>query len=126
MGFYSGGTMPHPAVPCRYKDAFQVYIQEKVLPSLRDHHDEHLLKQLKQRWDNHKVPLACTAAAVPLLLWAVTLRGGWKVGQAGQHTHLPQRCGGGTKCQRGSVSASCNSSVMKHCCLHRHIEPYRL
>ncbi|KAI3437587.1 hypothetical protein D9Q98_000040 [Chlorella vulgaris] len=39
----------------RYKDAFQVYIQEKVLPSLRDHHDEHLLKQLKQRWDNHKI-----------------------------------------------------------------------
>lgn len=32
-----------------------VYIQEAVLPSLRNHHDEHLLKQLKQRWDNHKV-----------------------------------------------------------------------
>jgi hypothetical protein len=66
--------MRHPAAPCRYKDAFQVYIQEKVLPSLRDHHDEHLLKQLKQRWDNHKVPLllhrcCCTAAAV-------TFRGG--------------------------------------------------
>ncbi|EFN56087.1 hypothetical protein CHLNCDRAFT_22706 [Chlorella variabilis] len=39
----------------RYTEAFQVYIQEKVLPSLRDHHDEHLLKQLKQRWDNHKI-----------------------------------------------------------------------
>lgn len=32
-----------------------MYIQEAVLPSLRNHHDEHLLKQLKQRWDNHKV-----------------------------------------------------------------------
>ncbi len=38
-----------------YKEAFQVYIQQTVLPSLRDHHDEHLLKQLKHRWDNHKV-----------------------------------------------------------------------
>jgi hypothetical protein len=32
-----------------------VYIQELVLPSLRNHHDDHLLRQLKQRWDNHKV-----------------------------------------------------------------------
>ena len=39
----------------RYKQAFQVYIEQRVLPSQRDHHDEHLLKQLKQRWDNHKV-----------------------------------------------------------------------
>lgn len=31
------------------------YIKEAVLPSLKNHHDEHLLKQLKLRWDNHKV-----------------------------------------------------------------------
>ena len=43
------------ACACRYKEAFQVYIKELVLPSLRNHHDDHLLRQLKQRWDNHKV-----------------------------------------------------------------------
>lgn len=31
------------------------YIKEVVLPSLKKHHDEHLLRQLKLRWDNHKV-----------------------------------------------------------------------
>lgn len=25
-----------------------------MLPSLKKHHDEHLLRQLKLRWDNHK------------------------------------------------------------------------
>ena len=46
---------PPPPPCCSYKEAFQQYISEAVLPSLRNHHDEHLLKQLKQRWDNHKV-----------------------------------------------------------------------
>ena len=41
-------------MPCSYKEAFVDYIREKVLPSLKNHHDEHLLKQLKLRWDNHK------------------------------------------------------------------------
>lgn len=47
----------HPSPPfcCRYKDAFVDYIKEVVLPSLKKHHDEHLLRQLKLRWDNHKV-----------------------------------------------------------------------
>lgn len=65
----------HPPTPFgRYKDAFVVYIQEAVLPSLRNHHDEHLLKQLKQRWDNHKVggtrdaPTASAVPAVPLCM----------------------------------------------------------
>jgi hypothetical protein len=59
----AGRQLPHhhsriactACTACRYKEAFQVYIQELVLPSLRNHHDDHLLRQLKQRWDNQKV-----------------------------------------------------------------------
>ncbi|KAK9839448.1 hypothetical protein WJX81_002626 [Elliptochloris bilobata] len=39
----------------RYKQAFSLYIDEKVLPSLRDHRDEFLLRELLKRWNNHKV-----------------------------------------------------------------------
>ena len=39
----------------RYRQAFETYISESVLPSLRHHHGEHLLRQLVQRWNNHKV-----------------------------------------------------------------------
>ncbi len=39
----------------KYKEAFTTYITERVLPSLRDHHDEVLLKELYQRWQNHKL-----------------------------------------------------------------------
>lgn len=38
-----------------YKEAFQAYIKDSVLPSLKDARDEHLLRQLWQRWQNHKV-----------------------------------------------------------------------
>eukprot|EP00884_Botryococcus_braunii_P010588 jgi/Botrbrau1/19530/Bobra.0035s0026.1 len=39
----------------RYRDAFSYYIVEKVLPALKEHRDEFLLKELHKRWDNHKV-----------------------------------------------------------------------
>lgn len=39
----------------RYREAFQTYINESVLPSLNDHHGEHLLRQLVHRWNNHKI-----------------------------------------------------------------------
>mmetsp|Transcript_11025 Transcript_11025/g.19100 ORF Transcript_11025/g.19100 Transcript_11025/m.19100 type:complete len:748 (-) Transcript_11025:342-2585(-) len=39
----------------KYKDAFTTYITEKVLPSLREHHDEILLRELYRRWNNHKL-----------------------------------------------------------------------
>ncbi|PNW70797.1 hypothetical protein CHLRE_17g734400v5 [Chlamydomonas reinhardtii] len=39
----------------KYRDAFNKYINEKVLPSLREHRDEVLLKELYQRWGNHKL-----------------------------------------------------------------------
>ena len=39
----------------RYREAFQTYIAETVLPSLRDLHGEHLLKQLVHRYSNHKI-----------------------------------------------------------------------
>eukprot|EP00191_Tetraselmis_sp_GSL018_P009710 CAMPEP_0177609228 /NCGR_PEP_ID=MMETSP0419_2-20121207/18950_1 /TAXON_ID=582737 /ORGANISM="Tetraselmis sp., Strain GSL018" /LENGTH=732 /DNA_ID=CAMNT_0019104085 /DNA_START=252 /DNA_END=2450 /DNA_ORIENTATION=+ len=39
----------------RYREAFNQYIMEKVLPSLLDHYDEYLLQELVNRWDNHKV-----------------------------------------------------------------------
>lgn len=45
---------PPPLTQIRYKEAFQVYIRERVLPALRDARDEGLLKQLWQRWQNHK------------------------------------------------------------------------
>eukprot|EP00192_Tetraselmis_astigmatica_P006584 CAMPEP_0117662932 /NCGR_PEP_ID=MMETSP0804-20121206/8315_1 /TAXON_ID=1074897 /ORGANISM="Tetraselmis astigmatica, Strain CCMP880" /LENGTH=747 /DNA_ID=CAMNT_0005469861 /DNA_START=284 /DNA_END=2527 /DNA_ORIENTATION=+ len=39
----------------RYKEAFNLYISEKVLPTLLDHYDEYLLQELVNRWDNHKI-----------------------------------------------------------------------
>lgn len=39
----------------RYKEAFESYITAQVLPSLRDHQGEVLLKQFWHRWTNHKV-----------------------------------------------------------------------
>ncbi|MEW5307923.1 MAG: hypothetical protein WDW36_010291 [Sanguina aurantia] len=38
-----------------YKEAFNKYIVEKVMPSLQEHHDEVLLKELFTRWNNHKL-----------------------------------------------------------------------
>eukprot|EP00877_Chromochloris_zofingiensis_P005717 jgi/Chrzof1/15146/Cz09g29020.t1 len=39
----------------RYREAFNNYINDKVLPSLREHRDEVLLKELYNRWGNHKL-----------------------------------------------------------------------
>lgn len=39
----------------RYRDAFSTYISAKVLPSLREHRDETLLRELYRRWCNHKL-----------------------------------------------------------------------
>lgn len=39
----------------RYKESFNTYITERVLPALRSHSDEYLLKELYKRWSNHKV-----------------------------------------------------------------------
>ncbi|KAL1318020.1 hypothetical protein HN51_070265 [Arachis hypogaea] len=39
----------------KYKEAFDDYIESTVLPSLREKHDEFMLRELVQRWINHKV-----------------------------------------------------------------------
>ncbi|KZV24389.1 cullin-1 [Dorcoceras hygrometricum] len=39
----------------KYKEAFEVYITSTVLPSLREKHDEFMLRELVTRWLNHKV-----------------------------------------------------------------------
>lgn len=39
----------------RYREAFNEYITAKVLPALREKRDEYMLKELVQRWDNHKI-----------------------------------------------------------------------
>eukprot|EP00271_Cylindrocystis_brebissonii_P012999 TRINITY_DN32537_c0_g1_i1.p1 TRINITY_DN32537_c0_g1~~TRINITY_DN32537_c0_g1_i1.p1 ORF type:complete len:749 (-),score=177.31 TRINITY_DN32537_c0_g1_i1:795-3041(-) len=39
----------------RYKEAFQDYINEMVMPALRQKQDEFMLRELVKRWDNHKV-----------------------------------------------------------------------
>eukprot|EP00897_Mesotaenium_endlicherianum_P010757 jgi/Mesen1/970/ME000012S00535 len=39
----------------RYREAFEEYINEKVLPALRDKHDEFMLRELVKRWENHKI-----------------------------------------------------------------------
>jgi len=39
----------------RYKEAFNEYIQTTVLPALRLKHNEYLLRELVQRWTNHKI-----------------------------------------------------------------------
>ncbi|KAL9234534.1 hypothetical protein vseg_009395 [Gypsophila vaccaria] len=38
-----------------YKQAFVDYLKETVLPSLREKHDEYMLRELVNRWSNHKV-----------------------------------------------------------------------
>ncbi|KAE8650386.1 cullin-1 [Cucumis sativus] len=39
----------------KYRESFEEYIISSVLPSLRDKHDEFLLRELVERWANHKV-----------------------------------------------------------------------
>ncbi|KAG6435459.1 hypothetical protein SASPL_100333 [Salvia splendens] len=39
----------------KYKEAFQEYITTTVLPSLKEKHDEFMLRELVQRWSNHKI-----------------------------------------------------------------------
>lgn len=39
----------------RYKDAFVDYINSLVLPVLRQKHDEFMLRDLVNRWNNHKI-----------------------------------------------------------------------
>jgi cullin 1 len=39
----------------RYRESFEEYINSMVLPSLREKHDEFMLRELVMRWDNHKI-----------------------------------------------------------------------
>ncbi|KAL6968463.1 Cullin-1 [Sarracenia purpurea var. burkii] len=39
----------------KYKEAFEEHINSTVLPSLREKHDEFMLRELVKRWANHKV-----------------------------------------------------------------------
>ncbi|VVA89777.1 unnamed protein product [Arabis nemorensis] len=39
----------------KYREVIEDYAKETVLPSLREKHDEYMLKELSLRWDNHKV-----------------------------------------------------------------------
>ncbi|XP_059648664.1 cullin-1-like isoform X2 [Cornus florida] len=39
----------------KYKESFEEYITSTVLPSLREKHDEFMLRELVQRWSNHKI-----------------------------------------------------------------------
>ncbi|PNY15420.1 cullin-1-like protein, partial [Trifolium pratense] len=39
----------------KYKEAFEEYIVSTVLPSLREKHDEFMLRELVKRWSNHKI-----------------------------------------------------------------------
>ncbi|XP_047316092.1 cullin-1 [Impatiens glandulifera] len=39
----------------KYREAFEEYIVSTVLPSLREKHDEFMLRELVKRWSNHKV-----------------------------------------------------------------------
>lgn len=39
----------------KYREAFNSYINDKVMLSLREHRDEVLLKELYRRWQNHKL-----------------------------------------------------------------------
>ncbi|KVI12513.1 Cullin homology [Cynara cardunculus var. scolymus] len=39
----------------KYREAFEDYISSTVLPSLREKHDEFMLRELVKRWANHKV-----------------------------------------------------------------------
>ncbi|KAK3441043.1 hypothetical protein EUGRSUZ_B01294 [Eucalyptus grandis] len=39
----------------KYRESFEEYIMSTVLPSLREKHDEFMLRELVKRWVNHKV-----------------------------------------------------------------------
>lgn len=39
----------------KYREAFEEYITKTVLPSLKEKHDEFMLRELVRRWLNHKV-----------------------------------------------------------------------
>ncbi|KAE8681172.1 Cullin-1 [Hibiscus syriacus] len=39
----------------KYRESFEEYIRSSVLPSLREKHDEFMLRELVKRWTNHKV-----------------------------------------------------------------------
>ncbi|CAD5174261.1 unnamed protein product [Musa acuminata subsp. malaccensis] len=39
----------------KYRESFEEYITSMVLPSLREKHDEYMLRELVKRWLNHKV-----------------------------------------------------------------------
>ncbi|KAJ8766403.1 hypothetical protein K2173_022462 [Erythroxylum novogranatense] len=39
----------------KYRESFEEYIMSTVLPSLREKHDEFMLRELVKRWANHKV-----------------------------------------------------------------------
>ncbi|CAL5413154.1 unnamed protein product [Camellia sinensis] len=39
----------------KYRESFEEYITSTVLPSLREKHDEFMLRELVNRWSNHKV-----------------------------------------------------------------------
>ncbi|KAL3749671.1 hypothetical protein ACJRO7_010750 [Eucalyptus globulus] len=45
----------------RYGQEIRKYLLQTVLPSLRCKHNEFLLKEFVQRWDNHKVMVRCLA-----------------------------------------------------------------
>ncbi|KAK3441047.1 hypothetical protein EUGRSUZ_B01297 [Eucalyptus grandis] len=38
----------------KYRESFEEYIMSTVLPSLREKHDEFMLRELVKRWENHK------------------------------------------------------------------------
>eukprot|EP00257_Ricinus_communis_P016852 XP_015575146.1 cullin-1 [Ricinus communis] len=39
----------------KYREAFEEYINSIVLPSIREKHDEFMLRELVKRWSNHKI-----------------------------------------------------------------------
>ncbi|KAG2721496.1 hypothetical protein I3843_02G071300 [Carya illinoinensis] len=39
----------------KYRESFEEYITSTVLPSIREKHDEFMLRELVKRWGNHKV-----------------------------------------------------------------------
>ncbi|KAJ6847812.1 cullin-1-like isoform X2 [Iris pallida] len=39
----------------KYRESFEEYITATVLPSLREKHDEFMLRELVKRWSNHKI-----------------------------------------------------------------------
>ncbi|KAH9765751.1 Cullin-1 [Citrus sinensis] len=39
----------------KYRESFEEYISSTVLPSIREKHDEFMLRELVKRWSNHKV-----------------------------------------------------------------------